>query len=162
MKLSFQQVLHEQRANKGFALVTVLFMLVLLAGLAALVSQISASQHAGVYLAQAGRQAYYAAQTGAYWGASYFLMTEKYCDVPEVDDFYYPPSTQSFTVSVTCKKLDQTTATITSVAERSEPGNPFGPIARKVRFIICKKEDSDAGNKADCDKTSHTIEDVWY
>jgi type II secretory pathway component PulK len=157
MTLNSRQVLQERHANSGFALITVLFMLLLLGGLAVLVAQISATQHAGVYLAQAGRQAYYAAQTGAHWGVRR-LLTSQGCE----DEFDY----QSFRVKVYCEDKEDG-VTVMSVAQaRDDSVQPFGPVARKFEIMLVCKDEHDANAHKDnddkgCDNLSHIFrEDI--
>lgn len=56
------------RRQHGFSIIAVLFILVVLAGLGAVVVQLATTQHLGTLLAQEGRQAWYAARAGLEWG----------------------------------------------------------------------------------------------
>ncbi|MEO1751080.1 hypothetical protein [Thiofaba sp. EF100] len=54
----------------GFSIITVVFVLVVLAGLGLSMSQLATTQHLGQAMAHDGRQAYYAARAGLEWGRS--------------------------------------------------------------------------------------------
>lgn len=54
--------------SQGFSIITVIFVLVVLAGLGAVMAQLATTQHLGMTMAQDGRQAYYAARAGLEWG----------------------------------------------------------------------------------------------
>lgn len=56
------------RHQRGFSIIAVVFILVVLAGLAGVIAQLGASQHLGTLMAQEGRQAWYAARAGLEWG----------------------------------------------------------------------------------------------
>lgn len=53
---------------RGFSIITVIFVLLVLAGLGAVIVQLSTTQHLGMAMAKDGRQAYYAARAGLEWG----------------------------------------------------------------------------------------------
>ncbi|MFZ5466933.1 MAG: pilus assembly protein MshP [Pseudomonadota bacterium] len=54
--------------QRGFSIITVIFVLLVLAGLGAVMVQLSTTQHLGMAMAKDGRQAYYAAWAGLEWG----------------------------------------------------------------------------------------------
>ena len=60
----------EIRRAKGFAIVSALFILVALAALGAFIAVISGAQQIGSALDVDGARAYYAARSGAEWGAA--------------------------------------------------------------------------------------------
>jgi len=55
------------RRPQGFSIIAVLFLLVVLAGLGAVIAQLSVTQHLGTLSAQQGRQAHYSARAGVDW-----------------------------------------------------------------------------------------------
>lgn len=55
-------------SQRGFSLIAVVFILVVLAALGAVIAQISATQHLGSALGQDGKQAWYAVRAGLEWG----------------------------------------------------------------------------------------------
>lgn len=56
------------KRQRGFSIIAVVFILVVLAGLGAVIVQLGATQHLGTLMAQEGRQAWYAARAGLEWG----------------------------------------------------------------------------------------------
>jgi MSHA biogenesis protein MshP len=56
------------RRQGGFSIIVVIFLLVVLAGLGAVIAQLSATQHLGIVMALEGRQGWYAARSGLEWG----------------------------------------------------------------------------------------------
>ena len=60
----------EIRRAKGFAIVSALFILVALAALGAFIAVVSGAQQIGSVLDVDGARAYYAARSGAEWGAA--------------------------------------------------------------------------------------------
>lgn len=60
----------EPTRRNGFALVSAIFLLVVLAALGAFMATVTTLQHAGSALDVAGTRAYYAARTGIDWGAA--------------------------------------------------------------------------------------------
>ncbi|WP_052063565.1 hypothetical protein [Nitrincola sp. A-D6] len=63
---------------RGVSLVAVLFILIVLGGLAAVMAQMGATQHVGYLLSQEGKQAYYAARSGLEWGR-HQVITQNDC-----------------------------------------------------------------------------------
>lgn len=88
------------RRQKGFALITAIFLLVVMAGLGGAIVSISTSQHAGSALDIQGTRAYHAARSGVEWGV-YKVVNNSACFaassfVPQA------PTLSGFTVTVTC------------------------------------------------------------
>lgn len=89
-----------KRCPHGFALVNAIFLLLLMAALAALVASFSASQHAGSAMDVQGSQAYQAARAGIEWGV-YRQLVDGSC---AATSSFVPaaPTLNSFTVTVRC------------------------------------------------------------
>lgn len=87
----------------GFALVNAIFLLLLMAGLAALVANFSTSQHAGSAMDVQGSQAYQAARSGIEWGV-YQQLRSASCAAQT--SFTPPaPTLSAFRVTVTCTRF---------------------------------------------------------
>lgn len=95
---------HRLQCNHcGFALVNAIFLLLLMAALAALVANFSASQHAGSAMDVQGSQAYQAARSGIEWGV-YRQLVDHAC---AATTSFVPaaPTLSSFTVTVRCSSV---------------------------------------------------------
>ena len=113
------------RAAQGFAIITAIFILVVLAVLGAFMVNVSTNQHIGSALDVQGVRAYQAARAGIEWGLYQKLInnTPSYC----VSD---PPS--SF--SPTATTLTGFTVTVTCVAT---PGSSGAPTVYTITSIAC-------------------------
>jgi MSHA biogenesis protein MshP len=99
---------HRSHFSSGFALVNAIFLLLLMAGLAALVANFSASQHAGSAMDVQGSQAYQAARSGIEWGV-YQQLRSTSCVA--TTSFTPPaPTLSAYRVTVTCTKFPGATA----------------------------------------------------
>ncbi|MBI5861499.1 MAG: agglutinin biogenesis protein MshP [Rhodocyclales bacterium] len=110
------------RRMQGFAIVTAIFILVVLAALAAFIVSISTSQHIGAALDIQGVRAYQAARAGAEWGMYQIEATPAYnfsygtpaaavgsanpntraCPASPASFVPAAPTLAAFTVTVTC------------------------------------------------------------
>ncbi|MEW6569315.1 MAG: pilus assembly protein MshP [Chloroflexota bacterium] len=88
-------------SQRGFSIITVVFVLVVLAGLGAVMVQLATTQHLGMAMAQDGRQAYYAARAGLEWGR-YKLVKEGVCAASSL-------TVAGFDVNVTCAARPEVT-----------------------------------------------------
>jgi len=89
-----------KRRARGFALVTAIFLVVVLAALAAAIAYFSSIQEAGSEQDLLGARAYHAARAGIEW-ASYRSLRNNSCPGGPLN-IVLPGSLASFTVSVTC------------------------------------------------------------
>lgn len=89
------------RTNGGFALVSAIFLLVVLAGLAAFVVRISTQQQIGASADIQGVRAYQAARAGAEWGLYDHLRNLVVC--PANSSFALGGNLVGFTVTVRCE-----------------------------------------------------------
>jgi MSHA biogenesis protein MshP len=91
-----------KRAERGFTVVSAIFLLVVLAGLGAAMLNISTSQHVSSQLDVQGARAYQAARAGIEWGLYEQLRLGECAAAPT--PFSMPAGTtlSTFTVSVTC------------------------------------------------------------
>ncbi|MBZ0105780.1 MAG: hypothetical protein K8H84_09130 [Sulfuricella denitrificans] len=92
-----------KHASSGFALVNAIFLLLLMAGLAALIANFSASQHAGSAMDVQGSQAYQAARSGIEWGV-YQQLRSASC-VTKTSFTAPAPTLSSFRITVRCTKF---------------------------------------------------------
>ena len=106
----------------GFALLTAIFILVVLAGLGAAIMTVSSNQQIGSAIDVQGARAYLAARAGVDW-ALYMEELQSPTNCPPSPSSFSPPaSTMSdFVVTVTCVKTDDgnggpTVYTVTSTA----------------------------------------------
>jgi MSHA biogenesis protein MshP len=97
-----------RRAERGFSLVSAIFLLVVLAALAAAIVNVSTTQHTASALDVLGAQAYQAARAGAEWGLyRYRSAPAAYCNNAAASDtqtFALPAGATlaSFSVTVSC------------------------------------------------------------
>lgn len=124
---------HYTRA-RGVSLIAVLFILIVLGGLAAVMAQMGATQHAGYLLSQQGKQAYYAARSGLEW-LQYQTLENGEC--PSAGDLEF----SGFDLTLTCEEVVETEDTNTlkifhlgSHAQKS--AGPFGMISRETRVSV--------------------------
>ncbi len=108
-----------RRLQRGFSLVTALFIIVALALLAAAIVSIVGVHHASSALDVQGARAFQAARAGIEWGLYQQLRNSMAC--PSANNFTLPAgsSLSGFTVSVTCTStgaLLQRRRQLTSVA----------------------------------------------
>lgn len=89
-----------KRMARGFAIVTAIFILVVLAVLGAFIVNVSTSQHIGSALDVQGSRAYQAARAGMEWGL-YQQLRSNSC---AASTSFSPAATtlSTFTVTVTC------------------------------------------------------------
>jgi MSHA biogenesis protein MshP len=88
------------RTDGGFALVSAIFLLVVLAGLAAFIVQISTQQQIGASADIQGVRAYQVARAGAEWGLHNHLRNSA---CPAISSFALGGNLAGFTVSVRCQ-----------------------------------------------------------
>ncbi|WP_126444155.1 pilus assembly PilX N-terminal domain-containing protein [Sulfuricystis multivorans] len=130
------------RKPDGFAIVSAIFILVVLAVLGAFILNISAQQQIGSALDVQGTRAYQAARAGIEWGLYQQLQGGVACPA---GSFNPPAATLSeFTVSVTC-------------VATADPGGHGGPTVRVLTATACNQP-----NAGDCPNTvdpgSHYVE----
>ncbi|TCS39078.1 Tfp pilus assembly protein PilX [Paucimonas lemoignei] len=95
-------------AERGFTLVSAIFLLVVLAALGAAIVTVSTTQHTASALDVLGAQAYQAARAGTEWGLyQYRSNPAAYCNnaaTPDTRTFALPAGTalSGFSVTVTC------------------------------------------------------------
>lgn len=116
-------------AESGFAIVTAIFLLVILGGLAAFIVSVSTAMHTTSALDVQGARAYQAARTGIEWGTYRVLQAGGACaastTLPALGG-----SLSGFTVTVACSTASYTegaatvnTYQITSTAASGAPGS---------------------------------------
>lgn len=96
--------------QQGVSLITAIFLLVVLAGLAAAMVNVSTTQNAGSAMDVQGARAYQAARTGIEWGVYQRLINSTPC--AGTTSFVPPaPTMSAFTVTVTCVETTYAGAT---------------------------------------------------
>jgi MSHA biogenesis protein MshP len=113
---------------RGFAILTAIFILVVLAALGAFIMSISSSQQIGSALDVQGARAYHAARAGIEWGA-YRQLQNGSCVAGPVNFAPAAATLTGFTVSVTC------------VATADANG---GPTVHTVTATACNQPDAGA------------------
>lgn len=96
--------------QRGFALVTAIFLLVVLAGLGAAIVSVSTMQHVGSALDVQGASAYQAARAGVEWGV-YRQLRNGVCNSAQASFVPTAPLLNVFTVTVTCTPTTYSGAT---------------------------------------------------
>ena len=86
------------RRERGFSLITAIFLLVILAGVGAFIVTIGAVQQTTVSSSIQGARAYQAARTGIEWGV-YSALNPPGCFAPTT---FNPAGLDGFLVTVTC------------------------------------------------------------
>jgi len=87
--------------QRGFTIVSAIFLLVVLAGLGAAIANISTLQHTSSAMDVQGARAYQAARAGVEWGVYRQLIPPASC--AGATSFVPPaPTLSTFTVTVTC------------------------------------------------------------
>lgn len=114
---------------RGFAILSAIFILVVLAALGAFILSISSNQQIGSALDVQGVRAYQAARAGIEWGLFRQLQSGDAC--PAADFVPAAPSLAGFTVSVTC-------------AATADPGGAGGPTVRTLTSTACNQPDGTA------------------
>lgn len=94
----------------GFSLVSALFLLIVLAGMAAVMVNVSVMQHTGAALDIEGTRAFQAARAGVEWGLYSSVPTSSACPVGPTSFVPAAPTLNGFTVTVTCTNNDFTDA----------------------------------------------------
>lgn len=109
---------------RGFAILSAIFILVVLAALGAFVVNISTNQQIGSALDVQGVRAYQAAKAGIEWGVYRILTPSFVCPAATTSFIPSAPTLSGFTVTVTC------TAT---------PGTNSGPTVYTLTSTACNQ-----------------------
>jgi MSHA biogenesis protein MshP len=121
---------------RGFSIITVIFVLVVLAGLGTVMVQLGTTQHLGMAMAQDGRQAYYSARAGLEWGR-YKLVFESVCNSASF-------SVEGFDVSVGCaarptvREGDTTFRSYDLTSTATQGGGLLGTVRRDLEMAVWK------------------------
>jgi len=130
------------RKQRGFSIITAIFILVVLAALGGFMVTISGSQHMTAASAALGARAYYAARSGAEWGAGQALAAVPSCAATTTVAL---PDYAEFTVVVTCAATVHTEITgspysvyqLTSTATSNGVAlGQHGYVARRVVLVV--------------------------
>lgn len=94
--------------QKGFSLVSAIFLLVVLAGLGAAMVTISGAQHTGSALDIEGARAYQAARAGVEWGVHRLANAPGACFAGGSFSAPAAQSLSAFTITVSCERFETT------------------------------------------------------
>ena len=126
-----------RKAQHGFAVISAIFILVVLAALGAFILSVSTNQQIGSALDVQGVRAYQAARAGVEWGLYQVNATPAYnfgytstdpntraCPAPSTSFVPVAATLTSFTVTVTCA---------------ATPGTSGGPNIYQVQSVACNQ-----------------------
>jgi len=117
--------------QRGFSLVSAIFLLVVIAALGAFAVTVSNSQHQSDAMDVMGKRAYQAAHAGIEWGANQIITQLHACPPSPSTVTLTDTYLSSFTVSVTCSSVtanDPGTVTIyTLISKANTAATPGGP-----------------------------------
>lgn len=122
-----------QHRMQGISLIAVLFILIVLGGLAGVMAQMGATQHVGMLLSQQGKQAFYVARSGLEWGR-YQVLEQQAC---------YPDSQAEmagFQLQLSCQSTDiyegLNLLRIYHLQAQVSQETPFGVVQRETEATI--------------------------
>ncbi len=126
----------------GFSLVAAIFLLVVLAGLGAVIVTVSSVQHSTTSSAVQGSRAYQAARTGIEWGIFQVLNPVGCFASPTVFTLNSPPGLDGFQVTVTCAATNHQEAGVAFQVFRvisTSTGGVFGNpnfVSRRIEVTV--------------------------
>ncbi len=130
------------RRQAGFSLVAAIFLLVVLAGLGAVIVTVSSVQHTTTSSAVQGSRAYQAARTGVEWGIFRVLNPVGCFASPTLFTLNSPPGLDGFQVTVTCAATNHQEAgaafqvfRIISTSTAGVFGNP-NFVSRRIEVTV--------------------------
>lgn len=134
MKKRYRPIGNAGKIQRGFSIVSAIFLLVVLAGLGAAMLTFSNAQHTSSTQDMQGTRAYYAAQAGIEWGVFKLVNPPAACFAGPISFVPPAPTLSAFTVTVTCEAFTTSGVTIYRVqstacnqpAGGSCPGTPSG------------------------------------
>ena len=113
MNSRYEQIRAANKGQRGFSIVSAIFLLVVLAGLGAAMRTFSSAQHTSSAQDMQGTRAYHAARAGIEWGAFKLLNPAAGCFTTNPTSFVPPaPTLSSFTVTVTCETFTASGVTV--------------------------------------------------
>lgn len=129
------------RRQSGFAIISAIFILVVLAAMAAFIVHVSTHQSAGHVADVQGIRAYQAARTGIEWGLYNHLRPPQTCAA--ASSFALGGNLAGFTVTVRCTPSDE-------VTNNNEAGTSPAGTQLFVRRIVATACNQPAGAPATC------------
>lgn len=136
INLTAYQYHSQPSRSQGISLIAVMFILIVLGGLAAVMAQMGATQHTGYLLSKEGKQAYYSARSGLEW-LQYHVDESNNCPP---DDVHIEHS--GFELHLTCEPKGEFQEGTDSLevfhlsSEAIRESGPFGRVSRKVRASV--------------------------
>jgi len=131
----------DRRAERGFSLISAIFLLVVLAGLATYAVRVSVMQQQTVNLALRSAQAFHAARSGVAW-AAYRAVSSGFCGPGSVA--LSEAGTNGFSVQVSCAQSTHSegasTINVYTIDVLAESGLYGGPdyVSRRVQTKISR------------------------
>lgn len=129
----------ERPFQTGFAAISAIFLLVVLAALGAFMVSISSSQQLSSAQDVQGSRAYWAAQAGLEWALGSLAVTPTACPTPPS-----PFMVEGFTLAMTCtaSTFDEAGATVLiySVTSKASAGGSPGGLGYVERSLSVAKE----------------------
>lgn len=119
-------------AQRGFALVSAIFLLVVLAALGAAMLVFSSAQHASSAMDIQGARAYHAARAGIEWGAYQVLRSDSCVANPTASPTF---SLAEFSVAVDCTSTAYGTLTTYQITSTASSGGTVGQLNRVERQL---------------------------
>ncbi|MGV3741837.1 MAG: pilus assembly PilX family protein [Burkholderiaceae bacterium] len=119
-----------RRLQRGFSLISAIFLLVVLAGLGAAMLTISGAQQTGSALDIEGARAYQAARAGIEWGVHRVVNAPAAC-FGNASFKPQAPTLASFTITVTCGRIE-TSGIVVFQIQSTACNQPVGGICPGV------------------------------
>ena len=123
---------HSHSSARGFSIIAVLFILVVLAGFGVVMAQLSITQQVGSALSIEGRQAWNAARDGLEWGRA--RAANGHCTASTEFEL------RGFDVRVTCAESTviegEDLRIVTQLVSRAQRESPAGPVAREGNLTL--------------------------
>ena len=132
-----------QHIQRGFSLVSAIFLLVVIAALGTFAVTLSTTQQQSAALDVLGARAYQAARAGIEWGA-YQALRSSSCSAPPTTLAALPGTLASFTVTVQCFSTAASEAgtaiTIYQLTSTATQGTPATPnyVERQMSVTIAQ------------------------
>lgn len=126
-------MMQSRKKQAGVGLVTAIFLLVVIAGLAAAMVTVFTNQQSSSQLDLQGTRAYQASRAGIEWGLFRVTQVAGSCDSATTNSFALPATSllSGFTVTVTCTPT-------------KGPGDDTATTVRKIKAIACNQPVSGA------------------
>ena len=133
------RTIYRRYLARGIGLVTAIFLLVVLAGLAVAIVSVTTTQQASVAMDLQGVRAYQSARAGMEW-ALYGLQPQS---APAVNPFFNPCTGYTFAMPTT-STLSAFTVTVSCPATTSTPLNGVNVVRTRILSVACNQPSNGA------------------